>query len=121
MKKAFGGAVLVIAAIDEVGIPMERYVALGEIILPLSDESILRNRETAETLMEFLPKKALIADVLVREEPTATLALAAERGFETMDGKPMLVRQGRKAFYLLHRELLVSKGVNEAGLQKLMS
>ena len=121
MKKALVNAALVVAAIDEVSIPMERHVALGEIILPLSDESILRNRETAETLMEFLPKKALIVDVLVREEPTATLVLAAERGFETMDGKPMLVRQGRKAFYLLHRELLVSKGVDEAGLQKLMS
>ncbi len=121
MKKAFRKAALVVAAIDEIGIPMEQYAALGEIILPLSDESILRNRETAKAAMEFLHKSALIADILVREKTTATIALAAERGLETMSGAQMLVRQGRKAFYLLHRELLASKGVSEAGLQNLMS
>ncbi len=115
------GARVVVAAIDDSQIPMESYSALGDIVLPASTDNILRNTVSASEAMRMLPSGVVVADVLLRKEETATLKLAREAGFRTMDGKAMLINQGVEAFFIVHGDVLKDKKISRQVLREIMS
>jgi shikimate dehydrogenase len=82
--------------------PLERYTALAEAPAPATEEGVEQNRKASTSLLASVPRDTIVSDVVLRDGPTPTLALARELGFPTLDGVGMVVHQGVEAFLLLH-------------------
>ncbi|MFA6105645.1 MAG: hypothetical protein WC725_03580 [Patescibacteria group bacterium] len=99
---------------------MAEYSALAPARLPATPENLAENYLNAARLFEFIPKKAVVSDIVLTKEGTPFLKKAAELGFETLDGVPMVVNQGVEAFWLLHSKELIEKGVTKQELAETM-
>jgi len=118
-EKIFTADALV-AAIDDPSSPLEHYVAFGEIILPPTAENIKTNLASAQPMLVRLDRRVIISDIMLRQELTATLREARRAGFEILDGIPMVINQGREAFWLLHGSELGAKGITKDELANIM-
>ena len=99
---------------------LERYSALAEAPVPVTPEHLEQNRAASRRLLASLPGSTLISDVVLRDGPTPTLALARELGFTTLDGVGMVVQQGVEAFGLLHEDELREKGITRSDVAAVM-
>jgi shikimate dehydrogenase len=82
--------------------PLERYTALAEAPLPVAEEHVEQNQQASASLLAPVSRSTIVSDVVLRDGPTPTLALAERLGFPTLDGVGMVVYQGVEAFLLLH-------------------
>lgn len=113
-------AVAVVSVIDDAESPLDAYSTIGEMLLPVTPETIELNRLTTEKLLENLDRSVVISDIRIRKGPTAMLAQATELGFRTLDGIPMVVNQGVAAFWWLYGDLLTPRGVSQADVGQVM-
>ena len=60
------------------------------------------NRRAAERIMDRIPRRALLSDVVINAGGTPFLRAARAGGFRTLDGPPMVKHQAVEAFRLLH-------------------
>ena len=79
--------------------------------MPVTEQSMRENWEASRRLLSSLPRDTTISDVVLRDGPTPTLALARDVGLPTLDGVGMVVHQGAEAFWLLHSGELRETGV----------
>jgi shikimate dehydrogenase len=106
-------AKVIIAAIDEPDSPLYQYSALGEILLPASQENIAYNLADARAIMRNLLPTTIISDVMLRTDDTATVREAKLAGFLTLDGFPMVLNQGIEAFWLVNESVLRTKPISK--------
>ncbi|HYE22585.1 MAG TPA: hypothetical protein VD998_03280 [Verrucomicrobiae bacterium] len=111
----------VVSVIDDPHSPLDQFSALGEIQLPPTKESIEANLAQAAEILGRLPKDAVVADVMLRNTDTATIAQAKAMGFKTLDGLPMVYNQAVEAFWLVNEEDLNSKGVGKQQVADIMA
>jgi shikimate dehydrogenase len=114
------GSDAVVSIIDDPHSDLDRFSALAAIELPATAENISRNLTEAQELLEQLPKTIVIADVMLRNSDTATIAQAKAAGFETVNGLPMVLNQAIEAFYLVNEGALVSAGFNRQTVTTIM-
>jgi shikimate dehydrogenase len=100
--------------------PLEPYCALAEAPLPVTPEHVEQNRAASRSLLASLPRSTIISDVVIRDGPTPTLALARELGFTTLDGVGMVVHQGVDAFGLVHEDELKQQGITRSEVAAVM-
>lgn len=110
----------VVSVIDDAVSPLDAYSTIGVMELPVTQESIERNRIDAEHLLETLSRKVIISDIRIRKEPTTMLSQAKELGFQTLDGIPMVVNQGVEAFWWLYDSTLALHIANQADVLQVM-
>jgi shikimate dehydrogenase len=120
IPSALGEADAVVSVIDDAASPLDAYSTIGDMELPVTEESIRRNRETAEGLLKKARTSLVVSDIRIRKGPTAMLAQAQELGFPTLDGIPMVVNQGVAAFWWLYREQLFARGVAQTDVAQVM-
>lgn len=85
----------------------ENYSSLAKAVLPATPEAIADNMDAAEKIFDVIPRDAILCDVVLRTTPSPFLRRAAERGFITMNGVPMVVNQGVEAFLIIHEKELL--------------
>jgi shikimate dehydrogenase len=100
--------------------PLERYAALAEAPVPVTEEHVERNRMASRDLLASLSPSTMISDVVLRNGPTPTLALARELGLPTLDGVGMVVHQGVEAFCLLHEAEIQEAGITPKDVAAVM-
>jgi shikimate dehydrogenase len=110
----------IVSIIDDPHSDLDKFSALAPIDLPATGESIGRNIAEAARLLDRLPRTVVIADVMLRDHDTATIAQAKKMGFETLDGLPMVQNQAVEAFYLVNQKLLSSKGMDRRMVADIM-
>jgi shikimate dehydrogenase len=110
----------IVSVIDDAVSPLDAYSTLGDMILPVTEESIMRNCEMAERLLADLDRRVVISDIRIRKEPTAMLVQARALGFRTLDGIPMVVNQGAAAFWWLYGDQLVKRGATREDVAETM-
>lgn len=99
---------------------LENYSALAPTKLPATKENIRENLLEADEIMKKIPKGAILSDIVLTKSATPFLATAAKRGFETLDGIPMVINQGVEAFWILYGEELRKKNVTKEKVAKVM-
>lgn len=92
---------------------LEEYSALASAQLPATAENIAQNLTRAKIVLNKIPAKAIVADVILRSGETPFLKSAKEAGFVTLNGIPMVINQGVEALWLIHGKELVKKGVTK--------
>jgi len=110
----------IVSVIDDAVSPLDAYSTLGDMALPVTEESIVRNYETTERLLADLDRRVVISDIRIRKEPTTMLSQAKALGFHTLDGIPMVVNQGVAAFWWLYHAQLTPLGVSQADVEQVM-
>ncbi len=110
----------VVAAIDDPHSPLEQYVAFGEVELPASEENLRKNIESGRRILGQLNREVIISDIMLRKEPTRTLAEAGKMGFKVLDGTGMVVNQAVEAFWILHGRELAAKNINKEEVKQVM-
>ncbi|MEN9405360.1 MAG: shikimate dehydrogenase [Candidatus Parcubacteria bacterium] len=100
---------------------LEGYSALAPASLPANPENLEANLKSAQEIFEMIPKNAIVADVVLAGKPTPLIAEAHARGLRTMDGIPMVINQGVKAFMILHGDELAEKGFTEDDVKRVMN
>lgn len=93
---------------------------LGEIVLPPTEETISRNLESARRIMQTMPPHAIISDIMLRNEDTATIREAKREGFNVLDGRPMVLNQAFEAFWLVNQEMLKDKNITKEQVAEVM-
>lgn len=101
--------------------PLEEYSALASAQLPVSRESIELNNEQAQKVLESIPRTTVISDILLTKKPTPLMQSAMDAGFTTLGGIPMVINQGVEAFWILHHEELIERGVSKEEVKEVMS
>ncbi len=114
------GTDAIVSVIDDAVSPLDAYSTIGVMELPVTRESIERNRIDAEHLLGSLDRKVVISDIRIRKGPTAMLSQAKELGFRTLDGIPMVVNQGVDAFRWLYDAPLALRIVDQADIPRIM-
>ncbi|MEK7139191.1 MAG: saccharopine dehydrogenase NADP-binding domain-containing protein [Patescibacteria group bacterium] len=99
---------------------MADYSALAPASLPATPENIAVNLSVADTVLAQIPSTTIISDVVLTKAGTPLLRAAAERGFTTLDGLPMVINQGVEAFWILHGEELAARGIAKAQVADVM-
>jgi shikimate dehydrogenase len=99
---------------------LEQYSALAPGKLPATPENIQSNLDDAEKMFDQIPKSAIVSDIVLTKKGTPLLNVAKAKGFETLDGVPMVINQGVEAFWILHQKKLEAKGVTKEELAKVM-
>lgn len=110
----------VVSVIDDAESPLDAYSTIGDMALPVTEESVKQNRAKTERLLKKASRGLIISDIRIRKEPTAMLSWAQELGFKTLDGIPMVVNQGVAAFWWLYGDLLAPRGVSQADVEQVM-
>lgn len=100
---------------------LEEYSALAPASLPATEENIQANLKQAGAILQTIPKKAIISDIVLAKEPTPLLKSAQKAGFATLDGIPMVVNQGVEAFWLLHGQELQQKSISKHQVAQIMT
>lgn len=121
IKDEVKDAAAVITAIDDPKSPLYQYSSLGTIEFPPSEENIEKNIDEAKKIMSEMPKDAIISDVMLREDDTATIREAKMAGLKTLDGGPMVLNQGVEAFWLVNQKELEKRGITKKDVEKTMS
>lgn len=101
--------------------PLEEYSALAPAQLPATRENIQANHNAAMKVFSEIPLSAIISDINLTKSSTPLLRTAAQSGFTTLDGLPMVINQGVEALWLLHGSELEEKGVTKTQVKDLMT
>ena len=115
-----GGADAVVSVIDDAASPLDAYSTIGDMELPVTPESITRNRVSAEQRLRKAKRELVVSDIRIRKEKTPMLVQAETLGFRTLDGIPMVVNQGVAAFWWLYQEQLAARGISHADVMRIM-
>ena len=100
---------------------LEKYSSLSPAVLPATPENVQENLRLARAILQTLPKTIIISDVVLRRnELTPLISEAKSNGFETLDGVPMVINQGAKAFQIIHGKEMVEKGMEEKDIALIM-
>jgi shikimate dehydrogenase len=110
----------IVSAIDDPYLMLDQYSALGAIELPATTENIDQNLEEARKILASLPASTVVADVMLRNQETATLRTAREAGLTTLDGHPMVFYQAVEAFWLVNHCELEKRGKTKTEVAKAM-
>lgn len=121
MALAITEADAVVSVIDDALSPLDAYSTIGDMELPVTSESIERNRRTTERLLQKAKRSIVISDIRIRKEPTAMLREAKALGYRTLDGIPMVVYQGVAAFWWLYGDRLTFGNSTRADVEDSMS
>ncbi|MBI4132408.1 MAG: hypothetical protein HY474_02135 [Candidatus Sungbacteria bacterium] len=100
----------VVSAVDDEKHLLDEYSTLGAMPLPATRQSIRENHVEAHRRLELAKHSLIVADIRLRGQETAMLRHARELGFETLDGKPMVINQGVEALWWLYGESLGRTG-----------
>jgi shikimate dehydrogenase len=120
LKEKLIGADAVVSIVDDPHSDLDKFSALATIELPATEENIAKNLAETEQLLKQLPKTVVIADVMLRDRDTATIAQAKRMGFETLNGLPMVLNQAVEAFCLVNAKILSSAGTNRQAVAEIM-
>ncbi len=110
----------VVSVIDDPKAALDKCCALGEINYPLTDTELAENLADAREVLKIMPKDTIVSDVMLREGDTATISVAKKAGFPTLDGRPMVLYQAIKAFWLVNQDGLEAKDISEEQVAKIM-
>jgi shikimate 5-dehydrogenase len=110
----------VVSVIDDPKAALDKCCALGEINYPLTDTELAENLADAREVLKIMPKDTIVSDVMLREGDTATISEAKKAGFPTLDGRPMVLYQAIKAFWLVNQDGLEAKDISEEQVAKIM-
>lgn len=110
----------IVSIIDDPHSDLDRFSVLAPIELPATPEHIAENLEAAGELLRQVHESTVIADVMLRDHDTATIAQAKHMGFETLDGSPMVLNQAIEAFSIVNEEALSALGADRETVAKIM-
>lgn len=100
---------------------LENYSSLAQATLPATKENLEANQLAAEAVLKTISESTIISDVVLRKnEMTPLIHSAKERGFQTLDGMPMVINQAIKAFVILHGREMKEIGQTEVELAEIM-
>ncbi len=108
----------VVSVIDDATSPLDGYSTLGIMDLPVTAESLEKNRISAAELLSTARPSLVVSDIRLRTNETPMLRQARELGFTTLDGVPMVVNQGVNAFWWLNGDQLTKQGVTKEDVAK---
>lgn len=114
------GTAAIVSVIDDSAMPLDKYSALGDIHFPETAENIEANIHQTKKIMDSLSRDVIISDVMLRSEDTATIRLAKETGFSTLDGLPMVLNQAIEAFWLVNQTKLEKMNVTKQQIAQIM-
>ena len=100
--------------------PLEHFSPLGPAELPVTDENIRRNLDRASEVLTRIQPDTILSDVVIATGGTPFLRQAAERGFEVLDGIPMVIGQAIEAFWILHGRELEPRGISKQNVASVM-
>jgi shikimate 5-dehydrogenase len=89
--------------------------------VPASDGSVEQNRQASRRLLASVGTGTLVSDVVLRDGPTPTLALAHGLGLPTLDGVGMVIHQGVAAFGLVHETEMRQGGIRAEDVAAIMT
>jgi len=112
---------IVVSVIDDPHSPLDQYSALGVIELPATKENLAKNAADAARVMAKMKPETIVCDVMLREKETATLRLAREVGFQTQNGRPMVLNQAIEAFWLVNQAELKRRKVTKKEITRIMT
>jgi len=99
---------------------LEKYSALAPAVLPATEENVRENLERARAVLNTMPREATVSDIVLGKKLTPLLQAAEEAGFEILDGVPMVINQGVRAFWLLYGKELEDKKVTKEQVAEVM-
>jgi len=99
---------------------LEQYSALASVIMPATDQNIARNLRRAQMVLEAIPQRAIICDIVLRNGLSPMLSSAQNAGYQIMDGVPMVINQGVEAFCWVHQDEIASKGISFNDIARVM-
>lgn len=111
---------VVVSVIDDAHSPLDVYSTVGAMDLPITPESVTRNQEETTRLLRKAKSSLIVSDIRIRKEPTAMLSQAQALGFATLDGIPMVINQGIRAFCWVHEEVLAEKNIKPEVIADIM-
>jgi shikimate dehydrogenase len=112
-EQALTNAVAVVSTVDDAISDLDAYAPLGDMEVPVTPNSIALNQESTKKLLMNAPHLKVVADIRLRNETTPLLTYAGAQGLRTLDGVPMVIGQGARAFWWLHGEELEHKGIDQ--------
>lgn len=99
---------------------LESYSPLAQAVLPATEVNIENNRRQANAVLQSMKGDTIVSDIILRKDKTPLLLSAENAGFTTLDGVPMVVRQGALAFWILHHDVLEERGILRENVQEVM-
>jgi shikimate 5-dehydrogenase len=118
---AVKGADLIVNVSTKGGGELEDYCALAPADLPATAKNIKKNLKLSEKVFKVISLTTVISDIVLSKKSTPLLRMAQERGFTTLDGKPMVINQGVEAFWILHGKELENRQITKEELVQVMS
>lgn len=110
----------VISTIDNAHSPLDAYSPLGDMPMPVTPESVVRNLSQSEELLKAVPQGFVVSDIRLRNSLVPLLAQADKLGLPILTGTPMVLNQGVIAFEWLYQDLLKEKGVGSKEIAEIM-
>ncbi len=110
----------VVSVIDDAHSPLDEYSTLGSMALPITEASVLANRQETADLLASARPGLVVSDIRIRKSETAMLRQAREAGFAVLNGIPMVINQGVQAFWWIYGDTLSSRGVSEQDVEHIM-
>ncbi len=110
----------VVSVIDDVQSPLDEYSTLGDMELPITSESVQKNWEQTAQLLLGAKPDVIISDIRIRRSEIPMLTQARRRHMAVLDGIPMVVNQGAKAFWWLYQNELEGREVRRADVEEVM-
>jgi len=110
----------VVSVVDDAHSPLDEYSPLGDMALPVTPDSIKKNREQTAELLSQAKQKLIVSDIRIRKEETPMLVEARKHKMSVLDGIPMVVNQGVAAFWWMYREKLEELDVELVDVEDVM-
>lgn len=110
----------VVSVIDDAQSPLDEYSTLGDMELPITPESIQKNREQTMQLLLNAKPDIIVSDIRIRKSEIPMLTQARRRHMTVLDGIPMVVNQGVRAFWWLYQNELEGREVVREDIEDVM-
>jgi shikimate dehydrogenase len=110
----------VVSVVDDANSPLDEYSPLGDMLLPVTPDSIEKNRKQTDELLSQAKQTLIVSDIRIRKTETPMLAEAREHGMKVLNGIPMVVFQGVLAFWWLYQDELKKHGHTLADVEDVM-
>jgi shikimate dehydrogenase len=110
----------VVSVVDDALSPLDAYSTLGSMELPVTPEAIEKNRLEAEAILRKAKGFLVVSDIRIRKGQTPMLVQAERLGFKVLDGIPMVVNQGVRAFSFLYKDLFKQKKISTEDINRIM-
>ncbi len=110
----------VVSVVDDATSPLDDYSPLGDMDLPVTYDSIVKNRIQTEQLLATAKPDLIVSDIRIRGTITPMLEKARTFNMQTLDGIPMVINQGALAFWWLYGNTLKRHGVRLPDVVRIM-